>query len=130
MDSPPTALASLEGRIYGAVEQFRACSARRRQIVATMGNSAPKADRKVPVASFESLMADVAGPARSALEDVIAAVTAPQDALAGVEPNSPRFMVRVANVDRPHRPTKRNYDYFKELDAALAARHGEQPARP
>jgi hypothetical protein len=30
-------------------------------------------------------------------------------------------MVRVTPVDRPHRSTKRNYDYFEELNAQLVA---------
>jgi hypothetical protein len=30
-------------------------------------------------------------------------------------------MVRVSPVDRPHRSTKRDYDYFEELNAQLAA---------
>ncbi len=36
-------------------------------------------------------------------------------------PPAERFMVRVAAVQKPHRATKRNYDYFEELDAVLAA---------
>ena len=95
-------------------------------MITAIRGSAPGPEKQIPVASFESLMNDVAGPARSPLEDVIAAVTAPSEVLAGVEPNSPRFMVRVAKVDRPHRPTKRNYDYFAELEAALAARRESQ----
>ena len=31
-------------------------------------------------------------------------------------------MVRVAPVGQPHRATKRDYDYFEELNAKLAAR--------
>jgi len=37
-------------------------------------------------------------------------------------PPPDRFRVRVAQVPKAHRVTKRDYDYFKELDAALAAR--------
>jgi hypothetical protein len=42
-------------------------------------------------------------------------------------PNRPlpppdRFRVRVAHVSRPNRVTKRDYNYFEELDTALAAR--------
>ena len=33
-----------------------------------------------------------------------------------------RFMVRVATVPQPHRATKRNYNYFEALNAALAAK--------
>jgi len=44
-----------------------------------------------------------------------------------LDPNRPlpplsRFKVRVAPVSKPSRPTKRNYDYFEELNAALAER--------
>jgi hypothetical protein len=39
----------------------------------------------------------------------------------GPLPPRSRFMMRVSSVDRPHRATKRNYDYFEELKAALAA---------
>ena len=37
-------------------------------------------------------------------------------------PPPSRFMVRVAAVSKPHRATKRDYDYFAELNAALAAK--------
>jgi hypothetical protein len=40
---------------------------------------------------------------------------------AGPLPPPSRFMVRVAPVGQPHRATKRNYDYFEELNARLAA---------
>jgi hypothetical protein len=36
-------------------------------------------------------------------------------------------MMRVASVDRPHRATKRNYDYFEELNAALADLRDRKP---
>jgi hypothetical protein len=57
-------------------------------------------------------------------DDFIAAVsTSPARRPRPVGPLPPRsrFMMRVASVDRPHRATKRNYDYFEELKAALAA---------
>jgi len=44
-------------------------------------------------------------------------------------PPSSRFMVRVAKVGKPHRTTKRNYDYFGELNVALEARALEQHLR-
>jgi hypothetical protein len=40
-------------------------------------------------------------------------------------PRPSRFMVRVAAVPKPHRATKRDYDYFTELNAALAAKARE-----
>jgi hypothetical protein len=34
-------------------------------------------------------------------------------------------MVRVAPTSRPHRATKRDYNYFDDLNAALAAMDGD-----
>ena len=57
----------------------------------------------------------------SAFDEVIAAIARPPDELSsGVQPPPERFMVRVATVGAPARPTKRNYNYFEALDAALA----------
>ena len=56
-------------------------------------------------------------------DDFIAAVTTstsdPEVPPPPLPPPS-RFMVRVAPVGKPHRSTKRNYDYFEELNASLA----------
>ena len=41
-------------------------------------------------------------------------------------PPPSRFMVRVARTARPHRVTKRNYDYFDELTTALDAMESER----
>ena len=41
-------------------------------------------------------------------------------------PPPSRFMVRVAPLGRPHRATKRDYDYFEELNAKLAAQASAQ----
>jgi hypothetical protein len=57
-------------------------------------------------------------------DEFIAAVTDPETdhrAPAGPLPPPSRFMVRVSPVGQPHRATKRNYDYFEELNARLAA---------
>jgi hypothetical protein len=40
---------------------------------------------------------------------------------AGTLPPATRFRVRVAEVGKPHRATKRNYDYFEDLNAVIAA---------
>ncbi len=56
-------------------------------------------------------------------DEFIAAVTDTSPASpASIAPLPPpsRFMVRVAQVGQPHRTTKRNYDYFEELNARLA----------
>jgi hypothetical protein len=39
-------------------------------------------------------------------------------------------MLRVAAPQAPHRPTKRNYDYFGKLEAELAALRSASPADP
>jgi hypothetical protein len=63
---------------------------------------------RAPPSPFEDLIAAVAeGPAERAKRT-------------GPPPPPSRFRVRVAQVGRPHRATKRNYDYFEELNAAIA----------
>ena len=47
-----------------------------------------------------------------------------------VVPPPSRFMVRVAPTARPHRATKRSYDYFDELTAALETVEGKGRQRP
>lgn len=53
---------------------------------------------------------------------------APQPA--GDPPPVSRYMVRVARTGQLHRRTKRNYDYFNELNVALARVEGEVPGGP
>jgi hypothetical protein len=52
------------------------------------------------------------------------------DASSVVRPPPSRFMLRVTPTGRPHRPTKRNYDYFDELTSRLAALEGENHKPP
>jgi len=63
------------------------------------------------------------GPA-SPFDDLITAVARQptRGPSAGPLPPPARFRVRVAEVGRPHRATKRNYDYFEELNSEIAAR--------
>ncbi len=58
------------------------------------------------------------GPFDDLLGDLCRALKAPDRPL----PPPDRFRVRVAQVPKPHRPTKRDYNYFVELDALLAER--------
>ena len=79
-----------------------------------------------PVATFEGVLptADQPTAPTGPFDEFIAALNnAPAGAPAPMTPLPPpgRFMVRVAPVGQPHRATKRNYDYFKELNARLAA---------
>jgi hypothetical protein len=82
---------------------------------------------EVEGASVEAPAAVATGDDRHAdpFNDVVAAVTGASitrlDRSVPLPPSG-RFRVRVARVGKPHRPTKRNYDYFDDLNAALAAR--------
>jgi len=56
-------------------------------------------------------------------DDIIAAMGAPLEARAALNrplPPPSRFRMRVASVSGPHRATKRNYNYFEELNDALS----------
>ena len=68
------------------------------------------------------------GPA-GPFDDFIAAVTkstsGPETPPPPLPPPS-RFMVRVAAVGKPHRSTKRNYDYFEALNASLATQAAQR----
>jgi hypothetical protein len=57
----------------------------------------------------------------TSFDDLVTAVSTSRRArkLLGPLPPARRFMVRVAPVSKPHRSTKRNYDYFEELNASL-----------
>ena len=58
----------------------------------------------------------------SPFDELVAAVSespAERWRRSGPPPPPERFRVRVASVGRPHRATKRNYDYFEDLSAAL-----------
>jgi len=70
--------------------------------------------------------------AYSPFDAVFAAVASASDTVEAeaprVEPPRSRFMVRVAKIGSPHRPTRRNYDYFEELNEALAVQRVEHRA--
>ena len=95
----------------------------------------------IPTAAVISSSPDVLDPFRvfyspttqapaSPFDDLLAAVAHPKGrrpVRVGPLPPRSRFMMRVAPVDRPHRATKRNYDYFQELKAALEALADKDP---
>jgi hypothetical protein len=87
-------------------------------------------DRDVDLmVSTESAAPDLPVVPSGPFDDFIAAVTdttTPPVPMAPLPPPS-RFMVRVAQVAPPHRATKRNYDYFEELNARLAAQSAAHP---
>lgn len=91
----------------------------------------PQGDRPTSIdpgttpAAFEEFVAAISSTASGPFEDFIAAISRPAGDVrlhSGVQPPPSRFMVRAAAVAPPTRPTKRNYNYFEELDAALAER--------
>lgn len=78
-----------------------------------------------PSNPLDDLISAIYEPPTSQFDDVIAAVSeSPTQRASRLGPPPPpeRFRVRVAPVGRPHRTTKRNYDYFEELNTKLAAR--------
>jgi hypothetical protein len=75
---------------------------------ATESGPTTESDRRL--GPFDELFEVVSKPTRSSLR--------PDRPL----PPLTRFRVRVAPVPKSPRPTKRNYDYFEELNAALAER--------
>jgi hypothetical protein len=60
------------------------------------------------------------GPFDDFFDAVTGSAIGPTQPMAPLPPPT-RFMLRVARVGQPHRATKRNYDYFEELNANLAA---------
>jgi hypothetical protein len=74
---------------------------------------------------LDELISAIYQPPASLFDEVIATVsesTTQRARRLGPPPPPERFRVRVADVGRPHRTTKRNYDYFEELNASIAAR--------
>lgn len=122
----PLTMGRAELRMNTVATKLRACSARRRQIALAMNDlrsGSPDLDPKAtPISPFEGFLQAVASPVLSPFDDLIAAVTSARTARLATQPTSPRFMVRVADVGRPHRSTKRSYDYFSELNTLLAER--------
>lgn len=115
-------------------DQFRRYSAHQHDLVRTLSDqrqgSARSSDGGTSVSlgcGGETLAASGArgGPFAELFEAI--GMTRPTDPIQPeLLPARARFMVRVAPVGRPHRQTKRNYDYFADLNAALAA-CGEKP---
>lgn len=80
----------------------------------TSRNATRVAARRTP-SIFDDLIASITGTSTTVVEATAA-------------PPRSRFMVRVAEVGRPHRRTRRNYDYFEALDARLADQRAEEAA--
>jgi hypothetical protein len=81
-----------------------------------------RAESQPPSTPFEgSTIPPEAEEPSTPFDDLVTAVSTSRRAkkLVGPLPPPRRFMVRVAAVSKPHRSTKRNYDYFEELNASL-----------
>jgi hypothetical protein len=102
-----------------------------------------RVEPKVAVETFEPLDYDIecvvstdpaasdmpvvaSGPFDAFIAAVSDSTATPPVPMAPLPPPS-RFMVRVAQVAPPHRATKRNYDYFEELNIRLAAQSAAHP---
>ena len=121
-----------EWQMNNVAERLRAVSSARRLtgVTASAGPvaAAPEIDEAIPDYSPLDESMRAASGSRSPFDDVFAAMTGTTSRELRVEAPASRFMVRVAKVSQPHRPTKRNYNYFEDLNAALAARARQRAA--
>jgi hypothetical protein len=95
-----------------------------------VSESAEAKDAQSPPHPLDDFISSISAKrAFSPFEDVIAAVSGPSSVKRRFGPPPPpeRFRVRVAPVGRPHRATKRNYDYFEELTASIDAITEQRP---
>src|SRR5664280_3320652 len=110
------------GRLHEALDRY---AAHQSQLLDTVGMLHGRSRR------YATRVASHRPP--SAFDDLIAAVTAAPTGPTGptgpqIRPPRSRYMVRVARVGGPHRPTRRNYDYFGELNARIAAQRSAEDA--
>jgi hypothetical protein len=140
LDSPQPVSASPEELMHRVAHSIRAASEHPRRLVGAFGRVCLPLDTDVsPARSAPADLSNigaadirppVTAPTSSPFDDIIAAVSGPLGCGAGskvIDAPRSRFMVRVAKVDKPHRTTKRDYDYFEALNAALAEQQRHQP---
>jgi hypothetical protein len=99
-------------------ERLRTHSEREKQLAGIVGRLRARSGRQPPASRLPT----------TPFDEVFAAVSTDANEPPAVLPPRSRFMVRVAKVGRPHRATRRNYDYFEDLNAALAAKQDERPS--
>jgi hypothetical protein len=133
---------SADDRMDALADLIRSAAGARLQAVATSGERSAEyrsaravtvtpVDAHSSVATLEKrpdpvevpAVEQTSSPFDSVFEAVSGAVTWKPDRPL---PPASRFMLPVATVGRPHRSTKRNYDYFEDLNRALAARRAEE----
>jgi hypothetical protein len=132
---------SPDWKMHEMAEQFRVVSSARRQMAQTIvliqpappGGHHAAESRAVADGSPHRVSCTDQAPAAerspTPFDDIFASVSTPiGSAGAGRVIDAPpsRFMVRESKVIRPHRTTKRNYDYFEELNVALAEKRRGQ----
>ncbi len=101
-----------ESQIRSIAERLRTHSEREKQLAGIVGRMRARSGQQSPTYR----------PPSTPFDEVFAAVSKDANEPPAVLPPRSRFMVRVAKVGRPHRATRRNYDYFEDLNAALAAK--------
>jgi hypothetical protein len=124
----PTTPSPADRNLMVIAERIRISAVGRGQLAATLGGH--RTGQPVVEASGQTPVGP--SPIASLFDEVVAAIARPRFDIdsSGVRPPPSRFMVRVAQVGMPARATKRNYNYFQELDAVLAERHLASPASP
>ena len=122
---------SAEWQMNKVAKRFRSASAERRLLVRTADGALPRlvalATNAEPpnVSSLDEFIRSMdlfQSGSPSPFDELLASVGGGPGDRPKFLPPPARFMVRTARVSRPHRPTKRSYDYFEDLNAALAAR--------
>lgn len=110
-----------EQRILAIAEHIRSYSAAEGRLAVEVARPSERSQGPTPWTPTPPLPAPL-----SAFEEMISAVAFHKTAPAQLLAPPSRYMVRVAPVGKPHRATKRKYDYFETLNVLLAA---EEPDR-
>ena len=136
MTNPTTA----DRHLLVIADHIRSSAAGRGQLAAALGGRSedlqapgpptdsgalPQGDSSGTAGPLDDFIAAISRHDAGPFEEFIAAISRPAGELlfgSGVQPPASRFMVRAAAAAAPTRPTKRNYNYFEELDAAIAER--------
>lgn len=118
---------SPERQLNRLISLVRMASDRQRELVEAIGrlqsSSPPPFSVEVPPLELPVSEVTKTQPAPSLFDELVTAVSNGSLEVVrqrGALPPPARFRVRTVPVGRPHRATKRNYDYFEELNARIA----------
>ncbi len=121
------AITSPEWQMNKVISLVRVASERQRELAEEFGRlrSSPEPQLPVDAPLVEIPTRDVVAvqPAPSLFDELVIAVSNGSLDLAkqrGALPPRSRFRVRMVPVGRPHRATKRDYDYFEELNTRIS----------